>query len=178
MEKGTIAIRKIVVRSLNPRASKGWLTYGNRVVRCALGRGGIAALKREGDGATPRGQFRLETVRYRADRIGRPHTALGVTATRRSDGWCDAASDRNYNRPVRHPYPASAEHLWRTDGLYDVFAVLDYNRRPRRRGAGSAIFLHVAGEGLAPTEGCVALPRRELLKLLALLNRKTRLVVV
>lgn len=179
MEKGAaIAIRKIVVRSLNARASKGWLSYGNRVVRCALGRGGIVALKREGDGATPRGRFRLESAHFRADRIGRPQTALRLSATRPADGWCDAANDRNYNRPVRHPYPASAERLWRKDGLYDVFVVMDYNRRPRRRGAGSAIFLHVAGEGLAPTEGCVALARRDLVKLLPLLNRKTCLVVI
>mgnify|MGYP002620576644 FL=1 len=173
-----IAIRKIVVRSLNPQNQRGWLTCGNLVFRCALGRGGILALKREGDGATPRGQFRLETARYRTDRLGRPRTVLPLSATRTDDGWCDAANDRNYNRAVTHPYPASAEKLWRTDGLYDVFVVLDYNRRPRQRGRGSAIFLHVAGEGLAPTEGCVALARRDLLKLLPLVDRHTRLVVL
>ncbi len=173
-----IAVRKIVVRSLNPKSQRGWLTCGNLVVRCALGRGGILALKREGDGATPRGQYRLESARFRADRLRRPRTALPLSVTRADDGWCDAANDRNYNRAVTHPYPASAEKLWRTDGLYDVFIVLDYNRRPRRRGRGSAIFLHVAGEGLAPTEGCIALARRDLLKLLPLLNRNTRLVVL
>lgn len=173
-----IAIRKIVVRSLTPRASNGWLIYGNRIVRCALGREGIVALKREGDGATPRGQFRLESARFRADRINRPRTALPLAPTRKSDGWCDATKDRNYNRPVRHPYPASAERLWRTDALYDLLVIVDYNRRPRRRGAGSAIFLHVAGDGLAPTEGCVALRRHDLVKLLPHINRHTRLVVI
>lgn len=173
-----IAVRKIVVRSTNPRSQQGRLTCGNLVVRCALGRGGILALKREGDGATPRGQFRLESARYRSDRLRCPRTAVPLSITRTDDGWCDAANDPNYNRAVTHPYPASAEKLWRTDGLYDVFVVLDYNRRPRRRGRGSAIFLHVAGEGLAPTEGCVALARRDLLKLLPLVNRNTRLVVV
>ena len=178
-KKGTvIAVRKIVVRTLNPRSQRGWLTCGNFVFRCALGRGGILTPKREGDGATPRGQFRLESARYRADRLRRPHTALPLSATRTDDGWCDATTDRNYNRAVRHPYPASAEKLWRTDGLYDLFVVLDYNRLPRRRGRGSAIFLHVAGEGLAPTEGCVALARRDLLKLLPLIDRNTRLVVL
>ena len=173
-----IAVRRIVVRSLNPKSQHGWLTCGNLVVRCALGRGGILALKREGDGATPRGRFRPESARYRPDRVRRPRTALPLSTTRTRDGWCDAANDRNYNRAVTHPYPASAEKLWRTDGLYDVFVVLDYNRRPRRRGRGSAIFLHVAGEGLAPTEGCVALARRDLLKLLPLIDRHTRLIVV
>lgn len=178
VEKGAaIAVREIVVRSLNPRSTRGWLICGNYIFPCALGRGGVTARKREGDGATPRGAFRLESARYRLDKIFRPATALPVSAARQSDGWCDATNDRNYNRPIRHPYPASAEHLWRDDGLYDVLVVLDYNRLPRRRGAGSAIFLHCAREGFAPTEGCVALARRDLLKLLPLIDRNTRLVV-
>jgi L,D-peptidoglycan transpeptidase YkuD (ErfK/YbiS/YcfS/YnhG family) len=147
-------------------------------LRCALGRSGVRAAKREGDGATPRGTFALERTHYRRDRILRPRTALALRSTRPADGWCDAASDRNYNRPVTHPYPVSAEHLWRRDGLYDLLVVVDYNRRPRRRGCGSAIFMHVAGTGLAPTEGCIALARRDLVKVLAATGPGTRLVVV
>jgi L,D-peptidoglycan transpeptidase YkuD (ErfK/YbiS/YcfS/YnhG family) len=85
---------------------------------------------------------------------------------RRLDGWCDAPGDRNYNRPVRHPYPASAERLWREDELYDVLVVLGHNQRPRLRGGGSAIFMHVARPGYLPTEGCIALERGHLLALL------------
>ena len=105
-------------------------------------------------------------VLYRADRIRRPSTGLPVRSIGRSDGWCDAAGDRNYNRLVRHPYPASAERLWRADGLYDIVVVLDHNRVPRVRGAGSAIFMHVAGPGYPPTAGCIALQREHLLRLL------------
>jgi L,D-peptidoglycan transpeptidase YkuD (ErfK/YbiS/YcfS/YnhG family) len=90
---------------------------------------------------------------------------LPVRAIGRSDGWCDAPGDRNYNRPVRQPYPASAEPLWRGDELYDLVVVLDYNLRPRVRGRGSAIFMHVARPGYRPTEGCIAL-RRDHLQLL------------
>lgn len=150
---------------------------GNLVLRCALGRGGRSALKREGDGATPRGLFRLESALYRRDRLCRPATGLRLAAIRPGDGWCDAADDRNYNCLVTHPYPASAEHLWRRDGLYDVVVVVGYNRRPRRRGLGSAIFLHVAGRGLEPTEGCIALARADLLKVLALIGPGTRVLV-
>lgn len=156
----------------------GRLTCGNLVLACALGRNGIRALKREGDGATPRGRFRLEGVRFRRDRLCRPPTRLALRPTRPDDGWCDAASDRNYNRPVRHPYAASAERLWRSDELYDLLVVLGHNRRPRSRGLGSAVFLHVAAPGLAPTEGCVALARRDLLKVLARVGPRTRLVVL
>ena len=173
-----ITVRKIVVRSLSARSTVGRLQCGNLVLRCALGRSGIRSQKREGDGATPRGQHRFESAFFRRDKTARPRTALSLTATRRNDGWCDAAKDRNYNRRISHPYPASAEHLWRSDSLYDVVVVMDYNRRPRRRGAGSAIFMHVAAQGLKPTEGCVALSRRDLLKVLARIGPRTRIVIV
>lgn len=166
------------MRSLGAQSTSGRLVCGNLVLRCALGRSGTRTLKREGDGATPRGRFRLESALYRRDKIVRPLSALPLSATRRDDGWCDAANDRNYNRRIRHPYPARAEHLWRRDGLYDVIVVIDYNRRPRRAAGGSAIFMHVAGPGLAPTEGCVALSRKDLLKVMAQIGPRTRIVIV
>jgi L,D-peptidoglycan transpeptidase YkuD (ErfK/YbiS/YcfS/YnhG family) len=173
-----ITVRKIVVRGLSARSTVGRLQCGNLVLRCALGRSGIRSQKREGDGATPRGQYRLESAFYRRDKTARPRTTLSLAATRQNDGWCDAAKDRNYNRLISHPYPTSAERLWRSDGLYNVVVVIDYNRRPRRRGAGSAIFMHVAAQGLKPTEGCVALTHRDLLKVLARIGPHTRIVIV
>ena len=105
--------------------TKGWATLDTRRYRCALGRGGIIAEKREGDGGTPVGRFPLRQLYSRADKGVSPVTTLPVRALSRADGWCDAPDDRNYNRPVRHPYPASAERLWRGDHLYDVVVVLE-----------------------------------------------------
>jgi L,D-peptidoglycan transpeptidase YkuD (ErfK/YbiS/YcfS/YnhG family) len=101
-----------------------------------------------------------------------------VRAIRLREGWCDAPADRNYNRPVRHPYPAGAERLWRTDALYDIVVVLDYNDRPRVRGRGSAIFMHVAKPGYAPTEGCIALARAHLLRLLERMGSRPAVAVL
>ncbi len=92
-------------------------------------------------------------------------------------GWCDALYDRNYNRPVRLPYPASAERMWREDRLYDLVIVLDHNQRPRRQGGGSAIFLHVARPGYGATEGCIALARPDLVRLLADIRPGSLIVV-
>jgi L,D-peptidoglycan transpeptidase YkuD (ErfK/YbiS/YcfS/YnhG family) len=92
-------------------------------------------------------------------------------------GWCDAASDRNYNRPVSLPYPAGAEAMRRADYLYDYCLVLDWNIVPRRRGAGSAIFLHLARPGFAPTEGCVAVTTQVMARLLPFLSNRSVLVV-
>jgi L,D-peptidoglycan transpeptidase YkuD (ErfK/YbiS/YcfS/YnhG family) len=166
----------IVVRVLRATAQSGLLVCGHLRLRCAVGRSGVRASKREGDGATPRGRFALGAVLYNPSTGRRPVTPLPVRVIGKSDGWCDAAADRNYNRPVHLPYAASAERLWRDDGLYDLVVVVDYNIRPRRRGLGSAIFLHVAQPGLQPTEGCVALPRRDLVRLLQIIGPRTRLV--
>jgi L,D-peptidoglycan transpeptidase YkuD (ErfK/YbiS/YcfS/YnhG family) len=151
---------------------------GNLNLSCALGRSGRRARKREGDGATPVGCWHALRVLYRADRVGRPSTGLPVKRIRANDGWCDAPADRNYNRPVRCPYAASAETLWRADRLYDVLVVLGYNTRPRMRGCGSAIFVHLAKPGHAPTEGCIALKREHLLLLLRRLGPGSRVRVL
>lgn len=137
--------------------------------RCALGRSGViaAGAKREGDGATPLGRWPLRYVLYRPDRGDAPKTALPARAIAPDDGWCDAPDDPAYNQPVKHPYRASAERLWREDALYDIIAVLGHNDDPVVPGAGSAIFLHCARPGYPPTEGCVALARGDLEAVLA-----------
>ena len=160
----------MLVRSLSASAASGWLTTGNVRLRCALGKAGQRVLKREGDGATPIGVWPVRAIHYRADRLRRPFTHVPVRPIRPDDGWCDAAADRNYNRRVRYPYSASAEEMWRADPLYDLVVELGYNDRPRRRGFGSAIFMHVARPGYLPTAGCIALERAHLLRLVALLR--------
>ncbi len=116
------------------------------------------------------GAWACAKVFYRPDKLKRPPTPLHTEPLRGNFGWCDAPGDRNYNRQVALPYAASAENLWRPDHLYDVIVVLDYNMRPRSRGRGSAIFLHVARPSLAPTEGCIAMKRKHLLQLLRMLS--------
>jgi L,D-peptidoglycan transpeptidase YkuD (ErfK/YbiS/YcfS/YnhG family) len=147
----------------------GVLDLGTRQVRCALGRSGVvpAADKREGDGASPAGVWPLRRVLYRPDKGPAPQTALPVAAIAPDDGWCDAAGDPAYNRPVKLPYPASAERMWRTeDEVYDVVVVLGHNDEPVVDGAGSAIFLHLRKPGYTPTEGCVAVAPEDMRSLL------------
>ena len=145
----------------------GRAVWGGREFGCAIGRGGVAARKAEGDRTTPSGRFPLRRVLYRADRIDRPSTGLPSDAIAPADGWCDAPGDPRYNRPVSHPYRASAERLWRADACYDLLAVIGFNDDPVVDGAGSAIFLHVARPGYPPTEGCVALALEDLRTVLA-----------
>ncbi|MBO6784420.1 MAG: L,D-transpeptidase family protein [Alphaproteobacteria bacterium] len=136
---------------------RGWLDFEGTRHPCALGPAGIRDNKREGDGATPRGSFPLRRVLYRADRVSRPDSGLPVSEIGARDGWCDAPDDPAYNQQVPLPHTASAENLWRDDGVYDLLVVVGYNDAPVVGGRGSAIFLHVASPEFGPTEGCVAL---------------------
>lgn len=148
----------------------GWMELPGRLTRCALGPVGVtpAGAKREGDGATPAGLWPLRRVLWRPDRGRTPSTRLPHAPLAEDDGWCDAPDDPAYNQPVRMPYPASAERLWRDDRVYDLIVVLGYNDDPVVPGAGSAIFLHLAQPDYAPTQGCVALAATDLLHLLSL----------
>jgi L,D-peptidoglycan transpeptidase YkuD (ErfK/YbiS/YcfS/YnhG family) len=172
-----IALSHMTVRRKPGNPSKGWLTLGPLAWPVALGRTGIKANKREGDGATPRGAFRLKRLWWRADRHPRPVTSLPVRRIGADDGWCEDASDRRYNQPVRLAPHSKADRLRRADNLYDYVIEIDHNTRPRVAGRGSAVFIHIARPGFGPTAGCVALALNPLRQLLARVGRRTRIVV-
>jgi L,D-peptidoglycan transpeptidase YkuD (ErfK/YbiS/YcfS/YnhG family) len=155
----------------------GRLVWAGGSIRASLGRNGVTARKREGDGCTPAGLFPLRRVLYRADRLPAPLTALSCAVIRPDSAWSDDPTDRAYNSEVTLPHAARHEKLWRDDGLYDVIVPLGYNDDPAAPGLGSAIFLHVAGPDYAPTEGCVAVLREDLLMLLRLCGNESRLMI-
>jgi L,D-peptidoglycan transpeptidase YkuD (ErfK/YbiS/YcfS/YnhG family) len=155
----------------------GRLYWSGGSAVAAVGRAGVKADKREGDGATPAGTYPLVSILYRPDRIAAPLSRLPVKPVGPSNGWVDEPADANYNRPVSLPYPASAEQMWREDDLYDALVVIGYNMEPVVPGAGSAIFLHIATPDFAPTAGCVAVKREILLGLLPLLGPGSRITI-
>ena len=171
------SLRFIRIKARPGRPAQGWLFAGPKAVRVALGRGGIRADKREGDGGTPAGRFRPVRLWWRADRLPRPQTLLPVRRIQPGDAWCEDPADRRYNQAFRRSANEPGDRLRRGDGLYDLIIEIDHNTRPRVAGRGSAVFIHVARQGFAPTEGCVALRRNDLLRLLAGLSRKTRIVI-
>lgn len=146
----------------------GLLHAGDRIIPCAIGKGGLipAADKREGDGASPIGIWPIRGILLRPDRVRLPAgLQLPWRWLRPDDGWSDAVGDPAYNRPVRHPHAFSAERLWRDDGLYDVILILGHNDTLPVAGLGSAIFWHCWNDAAA-TEGCIAITRQSLLALL------------
>lgn len=165
------------VRAAPGARTRGWLTAGPLAFPVALGHGGILANKREGDGATPRGIFRLRRLWWRADRDPRPITALPVRRIGASDAWCEDPEDRRYNRPIRIPANQPGDRLRRADQLYDLIIEIDHNTQPRVARRGSAVFIHVARPGLAPSAGCITMPKARLRALLRNLGPRTRIVI-
>jgi len=156
---------------------RGWLTAGGQTIPVALGRGGIRANKREGDGGTPRGIFRPRQLWWRADRHPRPRTFLPVRAIRPEDAWCEDPQSRHYNQPVRLDRDHGGDRLRRDDHLYDFIVEIDHNSSPRIAGRGSAVFLHLARENFSPTAGCVSMTKGAMLRLLQRLGPQTKIVI-
>lgn len=153
------------------------LTFMGKTYRCAIGKGGFSASKKEGDGCTPIGTFGLRKCWYRHDKVDCVVTYLPLSIIRGDYGWSDDPSKPDYNKLVRLPYNGSHEKLWRSDGLYDVFVEIGYNDEPVIPGKGSAIFLHCATDDYKPTEGCVALLKQDLLQLLEQIDTQTRITM-
>src|SRR5262249_5169558 len=99
MSARPLTMIRIRARAVNSR--QGWLTADSMTIPVALGRGGIRANKREGDGGTPRGVLHPRRLWWRADRHKRPRTHLPTHAIRPEDAWCEDPNDRHYNRPIR-----------------------------------------------------------------------------
>jgi L,D-peptidoglycan transpeptidase YkuD (ErfK/YbiS/YcfS/YnhG family) len=159
---------ELLVRSNDAYGAQ--LECGGERLRAAIGLSGIGVKRAEGDGLTPVGVFPLRNVLFRADRVARPLTGLPLRQLAADDGWCDAPGDPAYNQPVKVPCRISVESLWRDDMLYDLVVVIGFNDAPVVPGLGSAIFLHVAREDYGPTQGCVALAKDDLVRVVAQLK--------
>lgn len=173
-------LRILRVQRMPGRSSSGIINADGRIIYCALGRGGPSVFKREGDGATPANRdLRPICGFFRSDRVARPFSAIEFDIIDVGDGWCDEAGNANYNMPVKLPFGASHEVMTRSDQLYDIGVVLDWNMPStgRRRHRGSAIFMHLCKPGYQPTEGCIALKEADLRWLLKYIDTNTKIIV-
>ncbi len=159
------------------RVEGGSLLADGQKIPCTIGKSGMATDKREGDMKTPSGSFPLRCCYYRPDRVSLPETALPLTALAPDDGWCDDVAHPMYNKPVKLPFTGRHEKLWREDNCYDLIIPLGYNDDSIIAGKGSAIFLHVMHDDGRGTEGCVAVGKDDLLKLLTRVDTETVLTV-
>jgi L,D-peptidoglycan transpeptidase YkuD (ErfK/YbiS/YcfS/YnhG family) len=156
----------------------GYLKYKNFKFRCALGKAGIKEKKFEGDNITPRGTYRIIKVFYRSDRIKNLTTRITKIKIKKNMGWCDDLKSKDYNKLIKIPFKYSYEKLFRTDHIYDVVILINYNYKPIIRNKGSAIFLHIAKNNYQKTAGCIALKKQHLLKILSNIKKNEKVKII
>ena len=162
---------------MNIYIKKKILIYKGYKLKCSLGKFGTTSSKKEGDLATPKGIFDIGALYYRKDRIQLPKCKLIKKIIKKNMGWCDDVKSKLYNKEIRFPFKYKAEKLYIKNNIYDLIINIKYNQKPIIKGKGSAIFLHIAKKKYKPTKGCIAIKKNDLLKILPLINKKTKIIV-
>ena len=142
-----------------------------------MGKFGTTSSKKEGDLATPKGIFDIGALYYRKDRIQLPKCKLIKKIIKKNMGWCDDVKSKLYNKEIRFPFKYKAEKLYIKNNIYDLIINIKYNQKPIIKGKGSAIFLHIAKKKYKSTKGCIAIKKNDFLKILPLINKKTKIIV-
>lgn len=154
-----------------------FINIGDDKYRCSIGRSGVLADKKEGDGGTPLGLFQIRKIYYRPDRIDPAElkTDISLVPLTKNDGWCDDVNSTQYNQFVKLPFKPSHENLWVDENVYDIIGVIGYNDDPIVKGKGSAIFLHIAKENYNPTAGCIALHKEDLVQFISQFSKSDKI---
>jgi len=162
---------------MNIKIKKHLLLYKNYKLKCSIGKLGLTNKKREGDLATPKGNFEIGMLYYRKDRVKNFKCKIKKKIIKKNMGWCYDVRSKLYNREIIFPFKYKAEKLYRNDKIYDLFINIKYNFKPTIKGRGSAIFLHLADARYKSTKGCVAISKRNFLKILPLIKKKTKISI-
>jgi len=157
--------------------NKKYLTYNEYKVKCAIGKRGIGHKKKEGDLITPIGQYKITYLLYRKDRIKNIKSKLKKIIIKKNMGWCDDPRSKKYNKLIYLPSNFNYEKLFKKENIYDIVLVLNYNMKPVKKNKGSAIFIHVAKNNYKKTEGCIAIKKSQLLKILKVIKINTEVKI-
>lgn len=149
------------------------LVYKDYKAKCSVGKRGIGNKKKEGDLITPKGIYKIKYILYRKDRIKKIQTKIKKFVIKKNMAWCDDPNSKEYNKLIKLPSTFSYEKLYRKENIYDIILVLDYNMRPILKKKGSAIFIHITKNNYKKTEGCVALKKADLIKVLKRVKKNT-----
>ena len=162
---------------MNIIIKKHLLLYKGYKLKCSIGKSGITNSKKEGDLASPKGIFKLGMLYYRKDRIKLLNCKKRKKIIKKNMGWCNDSRSKKYNQEIYFPFKYRAEKLYRKDNIYDIFINIKYNYLPSVKKKGSAIFLHLANSNYKPTSGCIAIAKKDFLKILPLINNETRISI-
>ena len=156
--------------------NKEYLIVDEFKFKCSIGKKGLKSKKKEGDNCTPLGVFNIGKVYYRSDRVKKPDTILKTKKITKNMGWCDDPYNKKYNKEIVLDKKNKGEKLYRRDNTYDVLIVVEYNTKKIKPFKGSAIFIHLT-KNYSPTEGCIALKKNDLLILLKIINKNSKIKI-
>ena len=146
-------------------------------IKCSIGKRGLTSKKVEGDQKTPKGRFGFKQFFYRSDRVKNIKCKIRKIKIKKNYGWCDDFKSKCYNQQIYFPFKYNAEKLYLKKNIYDLILVIDFNSRPIIKRKGSAIFLHVATKNYLPTQGCVAIKKKDFLKILPFITKRTKIFI-
>ncbi len=157
--------------------NKDTLFYDEFKFKCCVGKKGISKKKREGDKKTPRGIYKLGPVYYRNDRLPKFNTKLKKIKIKKNMGWCNDIYSNFYNKLFVIKKNVRHEKLYRKSENYDIIIPICYNTSNIKKNKGSAIFLHLT-KNYKKTLGCIAIKKEDMLILLKLINKKTKIKII
>ena len=156
--------------------NKETLLYDDFVFKCSIGKKGFTKNKIEGDKKTPKGIYTLGPLYYRPDRNNKLQTQLKKIKIKKNMGWCDDSSSPFYNKLIKIKKNIKCEKLYRKNNNYDLLIPINYNYSNIKRKKGSAIFLHLT-KNYNKTLGCIAVKKKDMLILLKLIKKKTKIKI-
>jgi len=152
------------------------LLYDEFEFKCVIGEKGSTSKKIEGDKKTPKGIYNLGPVYFRKDRISKIKTKLKTIKIRKSMGWCDDTKSKNYNKIIKVSKKLKHEKLFIKKNNYDILIPIKYNTKNIKKKKGSAIFIHLT-KNFKKTLGCVAIRKKDMLILLKLIKKNTKIKI-
>ena len=160
------------------KLNKNIISIDQFKLKCSVGKGGIKKKLKEGDKITPIGTYFLTKLYYRSERIKKIQTKLDLKIIKKNMGWCDDPKSPDYNREIKikKGYKYKYERLYKKDSSYDMMIPITYNLNKPIKNKGSAIFLHLT-KNYKPTEGCIALKKKDFFVMLNLINKKTKIKI-
>jgi len=162
---------------MNIKINKHYLLYKDYKIKCCIGKSGMKRAKKEGDLSTPKGTFKLGLLYYRKDRVKLPKCKIKKKIIKKNMGWCTDSRSKRYNKEINFPSRYRAEKLYRKTYVYDLVMHIKHNCAPTKKNKGSAIFLHIAKKKYRKTAGCVAITKKDFLKIIPLINNKTSITI-
>jgi len=162
---------------MNIELKNKFLYFNKYKIKCAIGKRGITSKKIEGDNKTPKGTFSFKSILYRKDKVPEIKSALKKDIIKKNMGWCEDINSNQYNKLIKFPFNYGAEKLWLDKDIYDIIIIINHNLNPVIKNKGSAIFLHIARKNYAPTKGCIAISKKNMILLISIIDKRTKLII-